>query len=200
MGTGGVGGAGAPSCVRAGGCWHYRTMSHAMSPVLLFPWGPCLGAWHPQPRRDMCAALSHPHQPWGHWGNPAPMYCACAHSQVGANGIRRATLLCHPAVSPGHGHTPHPSPCIPVAPQAVAGQDVSPSRCLTACWGRGAVDTPAGVSDGPCWSHYISFSLALSVDMRDRRGFSRRSQCVAALPDGWRGWEGAAILLVGGQW
>lgn len=169
-----------------------------MSPVLLSPWGPCLGAWHLQPPRDMCAALSHPHHP-GDTGEIQPP-CACAHSRMGASVIRRDTPPCHPAVSPGHGHAPHPSPCIPAAPQGVGGQDVSPGRCLAAWWGGGAADTPAGMSDGPCWSHYISFSLALSADMRDRHGFSKRSQCAAALPDGWRGWEGAAMLLVGGQW
>lgn len=66
--------------------------------------------------------------------------------------------------------------------------------------GEGGGRRPGGVSDGPCWSHYISFSLVLSADMRDRQGFSGRSHCVAAFPDGWQGGRGLLHCWWKGQW
>uniref|UniRef100_A0A8V5GYH2 Netrin receptor UNC5 n=1 Tax=Melopsittacus undulatus TaxID=13146 RepID=A0A8V5GYH2_MELUD len=92
--------------------------------------------------------------------------------------LTHSTSLCH-SRAPGAGCGPWPAPCsVP---------------------GSSAAGALGGVSDGPCWSHYISFSLALSVDMRDQCGFSGRNHCAAALPDGCQGQEGAAAWQQGGD-
>lgn len=153
-----------------------------MSPALLAP-----AAWHPQP-------------PSKAEGCPIPQGMCVQPRNTGDSQPSCAMPVPTPtwvSVSPGHepctpSLTPHPC-----ATPGHLGQDAAPVLHLAVCQGAMAAGALGGVSDGPCWSHYISFSLALSVDMRDQCGFSGRNHCAAALPDGWQGQEGAAAWQQG---
>ncbi|KAI6076879.1 hypothetical protein LUU34_00450500 [Aix galericulata] len=123
--------------------------------------------------------LTRPHHPGDTWGRPPPV-CQLLGSDTG-----RGMPPCHPTPCP-RGTAVGCAPRWLPPRRDAAGQDAAPA----ACRGRGAAgacSAPGGVSDVPYWSHYISFSLALSADMRDRRGFSGRSRRAAPLADGWRG-------------
>lgn len=131
-----------------------------------------------------CVCSTEPSSP--PWGQPAPMCHGCQWHRIGHTAVPpcRVTTtclasLCHSGVQQGR---------------------MWPLVSASQCAGEGGCRCPGGVSDGPCWSHYISFSLVLSVDMRDRQGFSGHSHCVAAFPDGWQGGRGLLHCWWRGQW
>lgn len=177
---------------RAGGHGHH----HVPRPQRCCPrWvpAPVVAATAPRqsqamlsPTRDEPAGPNPPSPPWGHLGTASPCVpCVC---KLPGSDTGRGMPPCHPTPCP-HGTGVGCAPRWLPPRRAAAGQDAAPA----ACRGRGAAgacSAPGGVSDVPYWSHYISFSLALSADMRDRRGFSGRSHRAAPLADGWRGWGG----------